>query len=63
MMRAQIRHDMATGVVDLLQVPASNEQLADVLYRAINGEEVTPTELFQFHMQTNALFRYWEDVH
>ena len=29
MMRAQIRHDMAMGIVDLLQVPASNEQLAD----------------------------------
>ena len=63
MMRAQTRHDMAAGIVDLLQTPASNEQLASVLYRAHSGDELTPTELFQFHMRTNALLRYWEDVH
>ena len=33
------------------------------MYRAINDEDLTPTELFQFRMRTNALFRYWEDVH
>ena len=51
------------GIVDLLQVPASNEQLAGVLFRARSGAELTPRELFQFQMRTNALFRYWEDVH
>jgi hypothetical protein len=63
MMRAQTRHELAMGIVDLLQVPASNEQLANVMYRAHTGEELSPTELFQFQMRTNALFRYWEDVH
>lgn len=63
MMRAQIRHELAMGIVDLLQVPASNEQLADVMFRASSGEEITPRELFQFQMRTNALLRYWEDVH
>jgi hypothetical protein len=63
MMRAQTRHELAAGIVDLLQVPASNEQLADVIYRANSGEEITPRELFQFQLRTNALFRYWEDVH
>ncbi len=63
MMRAQIRHDLAMGIVDLLQTPAENEQLAGVLLRGISGEELTPTELFQFELRTNALFRYWEDVH
>jgi len=63
MMRAQIRHELAMGIVDLLQTPASNEQLADLMYRAQTGGELTPTELFQFQMRTNALFRYWEDVH
>ncbi len=63
MMRAQVRHDLAMGIVDLLQTPASNAQLADVLQRGINGEELTPAELFQFELRTNALFRYWEDVH
>ena len=63
MMRAQIRHELAMGIVDLLQVPATNEQLADVLLRGISGEELTPTEAFQYELRTNALFRYWEDVH
>ena len=63
MMRAQIRHELAMGIVDLLQVPASNEQLADLMYRAHSGEEITPREQFQFELRTNALFRYWEDVH
>jgi hypothetical protein len=63
MMRAQTRHELAMGIVDLLQVPASNEQLADVMYRANSGEDITPRELYQFHLRTNALFRYWENVH
>lgn len=63
MMRAQTRHELSMGIVDLLQTAASNEQLADVLLRAHAGERLTATELFQFQMRTNALFRYWEDVH
>jgi hypothetical protein len=63
MMRAQIRHELAMGIVDLLQAPATDAQLADVLLRGINGEELKPTEKYQFEMRTNALFRYWEDVH
>lgn len=63
MMRAQIRHELAVEIVNLQQTLASNAQLADVLYRGISGEELTPTELFQFETRTNALFRYWEDVH
>lgn len=63
MMRAQTRQELAMGIVDLLQTPANNEQLANLMYRAHTGGELTPTELFQFHMRTNALFRYWENVH
>lgn len=63
MMRAQIRHELAVGIVDLLQTPANNEQLSDILFRAKSGEELTPREAFQFELRTNALFRYWEDVH
>jgi hypothetical protein len=63
MMRAQTRHEIAAGIVDLLLVPASNQQLADLMYRAKTGGELTPQENFQFKMRTNALFRYWEDVH
>ena len=63
MMRAQTRHELAMGIVDLLQAPANNEQLAGVLYRAHSGDELSPSEQFQFELRTNALFRYWEDVH
>ncbi|MGB5353618.1 MAG: hypothetical protein WBN32_08420 [Woeseia sp.] len=63
MMRAQTRHEMAMAIVELLLVPASNEQLADLMYRAETGGEITATERFQFNMRTNALLRYWEDVH
>lgn len=63
MMRAEIRHELAMGIVDLLQTPADNSQLADVLFRGVSGGALTPTESFQFEMRTNALFRYWEDVH
>jgi len=62
-MRAQTRHELAMGIVDLLQAPATNPQLADVLYRGVTGQPLTPTEQFQFELRTNALFRYWEDVH
>jgi len=62
-MRAQTRHELAMGIVDLLQTPAANPQLADVLYRGVRGEALTPVEQFQLELRTNALFRYWEDVH
>jgi len=63
MMRAQTRHEMAMGIVDLLETPASNEQLASVLFRGQSGGRLSPTEWYQFQLRTNALFRYWEDVH
>jgi len=62
-MRAQVRHDLAVGIVDLLNVPAANAQLASVLRRAGAGETLTPDEQFQFELRSNALLRYWEDVH
>jgi len=63
LMRAQVRHELAMGIVDLLQTPASDEQLAGVLFRAHSGAELTPEEQFRFELRTNALLRYWEDVH
>lgn len=63
MMRAQTRHEMAMGIVGLLETPANNGQLADVLFRGQFGGKLSPVEWFQFQLRTNALFRYWEDVH
>lgn len=63
LMRAQIRHDLAMGIVELLNTPAADSQLASVLRRGALGEELTPDERFQFDLRNNALLRYWEDVH
>ena len=38
-------------------------QLASVLRRGYAGEPLTPDEEFQFRLRSNALLRYWEDVH
>ena len=63
LMRAQIRHDLALGIVDLLNTAASNSQFASVLRRGGLGEQLTADEQYQFRQRTNALLRYWEDVH
>ena len=63
LMRAQVRHELATTIVDLLNSSASNGQLASVERRAGLGEQLTEDEQFQFRLRSNALFRYWEDVH
>ena len=63
LMRAQTRHELAVTVMEILHIPAANKQLADVMYRANLGENLTAEELHQFRMRTNALFRYWENVH
>ena len=38
LMRAQVRHELATTIVDLLNSSASNSQLASVLRRAALGD-------------------------
>jgi hypothetical protein len=63
LMRAQVRHELAGTIVDLLNSSASNSQLASILRRAGLGERLTEDEQFQFRLRSNALFRYWEDVH
>ena len=63
LMRAQVRHELASTIVDLLNSSAGNCQLASVLRRGGRGEQLTEDEQFQFRLRSNALFRYWEDVH
>ena len=41
LMRAQVRHELATTIVDLLNSSASNGQLASVERRAGLGEQLT----------------------
>ena len=62
-MRAQTRHQIAQSIIDIQTADAANAQLMDVLVRAENGEELTMSEVWQYQARTNALFRYWENVH
>ena len=63
LMRAQVRHELASTIVELLNSSANNSQLADILRRAGRGEPLTEDEQLQFRFRSNALLRYWEDVH
>ena len=63
LMRAQVRHELASTIVDLLNSSANNSQLASLMRRAGLGEQLTADEQFQFRLRSNALLRYWEDVH
>ena len=63
LMRAQVRHQLASTIVDLLNSTANNGELASVVRRAGLGEHLTADEQFQFRLRSNALLRYWEDVH
>jgi hypothetical protein len=44
LMRAQVRHELATTIVELLNSSASNGQLAGVVRRAGLGEQLTEDE-------------------
>jgi hypothetical protein len=61
--RAQARHELSAAIVNVLMESADNQQLSDVIERAARGAQLTPTEQLQFEMRTNAILRYWEDVH
>lgn len=63
LMRAQVRHELASTIVDLLNSTANNSQLAGILRRGARGEQLTEDEQLQFRMRWNAILRYWEDVH
>ena len=63
LMRAQVRHELAGTIVELLNSWATNSQFASVLRKGSSGEQLTADEQFQFRLRCNALLRYWEDVH
>ena len=63
MMRAQTRSDLAMGIVSIQSGIAENEQLAEVLAKARDGETLSAGESLQFANRMLAMFRYWENVH
>lgn len=63
MIRAQTRNEIATGVMQLMSLPAENPQLASVVRRGDAGEELTPDEQFQYRRFQIATFRYYENAY
>jgi len=63
MMRAQTRTELSNGIVEILNLSASNPQLASLIRRADNGEELSADEYFQYQHRSFALFRYLENLH
>jgi hypothetical protein len=57
LMRAQVRHELASTIVELLNSTANNSQLASVVRRGGIGEQLTDDEQFQFRLRSNALLR------
>lgn len=63
LMRAQIRHELSTVLVEQQLAVALNPQLVNAIRRSNAGEELSPDEADQVLLRNNALIRYWEDVH
>jgi len=62
-MRAQIRNEITQGELSLLALTAENRELVDILVRADQGEELTPTETRMYSSRSESVFRLWQNVH
>lgn len=63
MVRAQTRAEISSELTNLLSQVAGDPQLASLIRRADNGEELTPDEANQYGHRSAAMFRYFENVH
>lgn len=63
LMRAQIRHDLSAGIVDITAGAAQSPELAEALRLARTDATLTDTQAYQVRLYFNGLYRYWEDVH
>jgi hypothetical protein len=62
-MRAQTRSQISSELTNLLSQVAADPQLASLVRRADNGEELTPDEAHQYAHRSAAFFRFFENVH
>jgi len=60
---AQTRDSISQSVVSKLGESAGNSVLADIVRRADVGEELTPTEQYQYTAYMISWFRVWENQH
>ena len=63
LMRSQIRNELSQGVIDILRLRSENEQLATIIFKAENGEELSPLEQSRYTSFFRAFFRYVANVH
>lgn len=63
MMRAEIRNEVARGLVDVLAQASNNPELADIFVRANQGLEISESESVILGWFHESNFRYWENSH
>ncbi len=63
MIRAQTRNDLSQQMSNRLLSVGTNSQMASVLRRARNGEELTADEEYQAYIYLIANMRDWENIH
>ncbi len=63
MMRAQIRNEISRGAYDMMSLTAGNREMAEVVARFNREDELTDTDLIMLGTRSEAMFRYWENVH
>ena len=61
--RAQTRAEISSELTNLLSQVAGDPQLANLIRRADNGDDLTPDEAKQYAHRSAAMFRYFENVH
>ena len=63
MMRAETRHEVARGGVDLNTLTATDSALASIVLKGRAGEQLSGVERERYVSWMNSWLRYWEDVH
>ncbi|MGI9257193.1 MAG: hypothetical protein ACR2QQ_00015 [Gammaproteobacteria bacterium] len=64
MMRAQTRNELAQGIINQINILASDGELQEIIEKVeSDAEDVTQVERNRYRAHVNARFRYWENVH
>jgi Zn-dependent M32 family carboxypeptidase len=63
MISAQTRSQISSELINLLSQVATDPQLANLVRRADDGEDLTPDEEKQYGHRSAAMFRFFENVH
>ena len=63
MIRAQTRNDISQQLSNRLLSVGTNSQMASVMRRARDGEELTTDEEYQAYLYLVANMRDWENIH